>query len=69
MTRKKLKKMFSRRKRKLRSRKELNPVFKVINRSKRSLMLTGIRRMKTSGRDPTLLSIQLKKRNKRKALS
>lgn len=63
------KKIFSRWKRKPRSKMGLSLVFREINRLNESLMLYGIRRMKTSGREPTLLSIQPKKRNKRKALS
>ena len=39
---------------------ELNPVFKEVNRLKKSLMLSGI---VTSRQDPTQLSFQFVKRN------
>ena len=42
---------------------ELNPVFKEINRPKKSLVLNGIRRVVILGEDPTQLSFQPVRRN------
>ena len=42
---------------------EISPMFKEINRLKKSLMLNGIKGVVTSGQDPTQLSFQLVKRN------
>ena len=45
---------------------ELDPVSKVTNRVKKNLMLNGIKGVVTLGQDPTQLSFQYVKRDKRK---
>ena len=50
-----------------RSGMEPNPVFKVINRLVKILVLNGVKRVGTSGQDSTQLRMKLVKRNQRKA--